>query len=125
MQILVAESDPATRAALTEALERAGASALAAEDGRTALRLARTVPIDAGIIDVALSDLPGLRLAELLRSIARVPLLFVGATESKEIRLQVADAGGWSFLPIPVEPAVVQVTITVFTRRLSLAQSGN
>lgn len=117
LNVLIAEPDRETRTALADVLGAFGVRAWGAEDGASALRIARQVPLRASIIDVALPDVPGLKLLSLLRAVCEVPVLFIGATESKEVRMQMADAGVWSFLPRPFDLEVAQLTIQVFATR--------
>lgn len=117
LNVLIAEPDRETRAALADVLGAFGVRAWGAEDGASALRIARQVPLRASIIDVTLPDVPGLKLLSLLRAVCEVPVIFIGATESKEIRLQMADAGVWSFLPRPFDREVAMLTIQVFATR--------
>ena len=112
--VLIAEPDPAVQKTLADCVAALGAEPVLAPDGGTALRIAQSRRLHAGVIDVALPDLPGLRLFQMIRTHGEVPVLFVGRTESKEIRLQIADAGAWSFLPIPLDQAVVEMTFRLF-----------
>jgi len=115
--VLLAEPDRLTRETLAEFLASEGVETWTAEDGRSALRIAQEVPIHAGIIDVSLPDFTGLRLLAMLRQFLPIPVLFIGTTESKEVRLQAADAGAWSFLPMPFVPEIARTTIHVFAAR--------
>lgn len=113
--VLVAEPDLGTRDTLAEMLAEVGAAAHLADSGRRALDIARAVPLHAGIIDATMVDMTGLQLLSSLRELVTCPVLFVGAvTASKEIRLRVADAGAWSWLPRPFERDLAQMTIRVF-----------
>lgn len=116
-KVLVAEPEKEARDSIAELLQAEGVEPVLASDGRSALRLAKQADVDASIIDVSLPDFTGLQLFQALLQLKRMPCLFVGATESKEIRLQVADAGAWSFLPLPCSKEIVTVTIQVFTQR--------
>jgi two-component system OmpR family response regulator len=115
--VLIAEPEGELRDTLADLVASAGAEPLSAPDGQSALRLARQVRLHAGVFDVDLPDLPGLRLFRMLREMSALPALFVGRTESKEIRMQLAESGVWSFLPLPLERTVMQVTIQVFATR--------
>ncbi|KAF0241014.1 MAG: putative multi-sensor signal transduction histidine [Planctomycetota bacterium] len=117
--ILVAEPDLPAREALSEVLSGLGASVHAAATGRRALDIARSVPIDAGIIDAAFADMTGLQLLAALRLVVRFPVMFVGGvTASKEARMAAADAGAWSWLPRPFEIEVARVTMRLFASLL-------
>jgi DNA-binding response OmpR family regulator len=124
-RVLIAEPDDLTRDSLSNLFTDVGAEPLPAPDAAAALRIARSQPFHASVIDVALPDLPGLRLLQLLRQLADRPCMFVGRTESKEIRLQVADLGAWSFIPLPFAPEIVRVTIQVFVRRFFSPLGGS
>lgn len=116
-QVLIAEPDTETRDAVAQALTEEGADPVVAFDAKSALRLAETIPFCATVIDLRLPDLSGLLLFHYLRRMRPVPALFIGASASKEIRLQVADAGAWSFLPRPFTHDVARLTIQVFAKK--------
>ncbi|MCE9584168.1 MAG: response regulator [Planctomycetes bacterium] len=119
INVLVAEPDRAARETLAEMLAGEGANVHFAETGRSAMEIAQRVTIHAGVIDASLADMTGLQLLARLRAVLHGPVLFVGATASKEVRMQAVDAGAWSWLPRPFEKEIARLTIHGFVIRFS------
>jgi two-component system cell cycle sensor histidine kinase/response regulator CckA len=108
--ILLAEDDEAVRGVTVRALSRAGFQVLAAEDGRTAIELARrhSGPIHLLITDVVMRGMSGRQLAEAMGKVRPgTPTLFVsGYAENTIVHHGVLDAEV-SFLPKPFTPTAL------------------
>src|SRR5690349_1966101 len=59
-RILVVDDDEAIRQTLAKTLERAGYEVVLAVDGREAIRLFRTTPVDVAIVDIWMPEKDGL-----------------------------------------------------------------
>lgn len=80
-KILAVEDNPTTRAFVRLTLEDAGYTVLAAPDGRTALEIAAREPPDLVLLDLVLSDMSGLEVAEKIRlMLAGRPVVIVAFT---------------------------------------------
>ncbi|MCX6040832.1 MAG: response regulator transcription factor [Caldilinea sp.] len=72
-----------------------------AEDGETALRVAREMVPDAVILDVMLPKLDGLEVCRRLRSASNVPILMLTARDSVQDRVTGLDAGADDYMVKP------------------------
>ena len=70
--MVVADDDEAIRSLFRTALERAGLSVLLAANGRVAIELARSNPVDVLLLDL---NMPGMSGLETLRELRADPLL--------------------------------------------------
>jgi PAS domain S-box-containing protein len=66
-RVLIVDDDVATRQVLRAQLERMGAACFEAEDGESAVALARTTPPDLIVLDVGLPRLDGFEVVDILR----------------------------------------------------------
>ena len=100
-RILVVEDDRRIRDLLRRGLIFEGYSVDTAEDGETALRVARETPPDAVILDLMLPKLDGLEVCRRLRSASNVPILMLTARDSVSDRVTGLDAGADDYLVKP------------------------
>ena len=100
-RILVVEDDRRIRDLLRRGLIFEGYSVDTAEDGETALRVARETPPDAVILDIMLPKLDGLEVCRRLRSASNVPILMLTAHDSVSDRVTGLDAGADDYLVKP------------------------
>ena len=108
--ILLAEDEATIREPLRMVLERAGFSALVAEDGQEALRIASEHPdgIDLLVSDVQMPGMGGPDLAMVLRRYRpELRILLVSADPQRRLMLE----NGWNFLqkPFPMKVIVDRV----------------
>ncbi|RKG62690.1 response regulator [Corallococcus sp. AB011P] len=93
LRVLVAEDDPVYRKLLQLALAPFRFELMEAEDGMSALELARRHPPDIVLADVLMPRLDGFRLCLALRQdpkLARVPVILTHATAPDELDLRMA-----------------------------------
>jgi two-component system response regulator MprA len=100
-RILVVEDDRRIRDLLRRGLIFEGYSVDTAEDGETALRVARETPPDAVILDIMLPKLDGLEVCRRLRSASNVPILMLTARDSVPDRVTGLDAGADDYMVKP------------------------
>ncbi len=105
--VLVIDDSPQLCESLKLGLElRHGFVVLAAQDGRTGLRMARELAPDVIVLDVMMPGLSGGQVAEQLRehpATARTPILFLTGMISKaEVEESGGFIGGERFLAKPV-----------------------
>ena len=97
-RILVVEDDRRIRDLLRRGLLFEGYTIDTAEDGETALRVAREMVPDAVILDVMLPKLDGLEVCRRLRSASNVPILMLTARDSVQDRVTGLDAGADDYM---------------------------
>ena len=104
-RILVVEDDAALREALTDTLELAGQSVVAAPDGETALALLGRESVDMILSDVQMPGMDGhelLRRAKALRP--GIPFILMTAYGQIERAVEAMKDGAADYLPKPFEP---------------------
>jgi two-component system response regulator MprA len=100
-RILVVEDDRRIRDLLRRGLLFEGYTIDTAEDGETALRVAREMVPDAVILNVMLPKLDGLEVCRRLRSASNVPILMLTARDSVQDRVTGLDAGADDYMVKP------------------------
>lgn len=125
--ILVVDDDLGIRVALHARLEHAGYAALCASDGAQALELAKSAPIDAIALDVAMpGELNGLAVAAALRkhpSTAKIPIVFITGSADHEFKRKCEEVGGKYFLAKPYDPDLLLQTLRSIFGEDELAQA--
>jgi len=99
--ILVVEDDRRIRDLLRRGLLFENYTVDSAEDGETALRMAREKLPDAVILDVMLPGLDGLEGCRRLRSASNVPILMLTARDAVPDRIKGLDAGADDYMVKP------------------------
>jgi DNA-binding NtrC family response regulator len=103
--VLVADADPAVRAALVESLESVGHDVLAVEDGQAALDVLSTRDVDIVLLDLDLPKVSGLNVLAALPSLPTdakfVALTTMGALESV---IEAMRLGAYDYLRKPFDP---------------------
>ncbi|TNJ34568.1 hybrid sensor histidine kinase/response regulator [Arenimonas terrae] len=106
LRILVADDIPANRLVLQRILEKAGHSAVFAEDGEQALERLEDENIDAAIVDLHMPVMDGLEVIKQARVMqaggARTPILVLSADATVDAVRDAEAAGAYSFLTKPV-----------------------
>lgn len=100
-RILVVEDDRRIRDLLRRGLIFEGYSVDTAEDGESALRVARESPPDAVILDIMLPKMDGLEVCRRLRSASNVPIMMLTARDSVPDRVTGLDAGADDYMVKP------------------------
>jgi len=100
-RILVVEDDRRIRDLLRRGLIFEGYTVDTAEDGETALRVARETPPDAVILDIMLPKMDGLEVCRRLRSASNVPIMMLTARDSVPDRVTGLDAGADDYMVKP------------------------
>jgi two-component system OmpR family response regulator len=113
VRALVVDDEPMLRELLTVALRHESWDVRAADDGASAIRMAREWRPDVAVLDVMLPDLTGLQvLARLREEAERLPVLFLTAKDAVEDRIAGLTAGGDDYVtkPFSIEEVVVRLT---------------
>lgn len=102
--ILLVDDDTSSLEVLSEVLTRAGYEILSAMNGYEALTIAQENSIELAILDFNLPDTTG---AELLQQIKQfhpdVPVIIMSANTSQQIKLDVFEAGAYTFIAKPID----------------------
>lgn len=116
--ILVAEDDAPIRQALTDTLEEAGYSVLAAEDGRRALELLLTREVDLALLDVNMPGLTGFQLLKIMsKECPGIPSIILTAHGEEHDRVKGLELGADDYVVKPFSIAELLARITAVLRR--------
>jgi two-component system response regulator MprA len=99
--ILVVEDDRRIRDLLRRGLIFEGYVVETAEDGESALRVAREKELDAVILDLMLPGMDGLEVCRRLRNASSVPILMLTARDTVPDRVTGLDAGADDYMVKP------------------------
>lgn len=117
-RILLVEDDPSLARGLSATLKAAGYAVDLAEDGESALALAREEPFALITLDLGLPDMSGLDvLKRLRRDGSRTPILILTARDALEDRITGLDLGADDYLLKPFEPGELEARIRALLRR--------
>jgi DNA-binding response OmpR family regulator len=121
--VLVVEDDPNIRALIETYLTNAGFQTMSAADGRSALELAQSRPVDFVILDLLLPEVDGWEVARELRRISDVPILILTAQKDEIDRVAGFKVGADDYVVKPFSPRELVERVKAIRRR-SLAQGG-
>ncbi len=109
-RVLVAEQDPSVEWYLSSLLRSNGATVLEAQDGATALRLARSTQPDLVICDVMLPEIDGFAVCRNLKrdiALSDVPVILLSWKEDLLQRVRELGAGADGYLAKEADAAVI------------------
>ena len=120
-RVLVVEDEPDLRALLDRHLERSGHRVVLAEDGRDALRMAWTQPIDLVVLDLMLPGIDGIEVCRRLRSdprTARVPVVMLTAKQETADRIAGLEVGADDYVTKPFNLRELVLRVEAVLRRV-------
>ncbi len=117
-RILVADDEPLIRLDLREMLTALGYHVVGeANDGATAMRLARETHPDLVIMDIQMPELDGLEAARILTAENVAPVLLLTAYSQKELVERAQQAGVVGYLVKPFRDSDIQPAVEVALSR--------
>lgn len=117
-RILIAEDDAAIRRVLQDTLEGAGYAVLAAEDGRAALELLLTQPVDLALLDVNMPEINGFKLLKMMqRECPGTPSIILTAHGEEQERVKGLELGADDYVVKPFSIAELLARIAAVLRR--------
>jgi DNA-binding response OmpR family regulator len=125
--ILAVESNPSLRATMCSELRREGLRIIEAEDGQTALQLARVHRPDVIILGVKLPDLSGCDLSSRLRTLPivdRTPILFVSEDSDTVSAAEAFECGADDYLRMPFAMRELNARVRALLRRVPRRNSA-
>ena len=99
--VLLVEDDSQMRRAVANALSTRGYRVMVAEDGGSALRVAKEDDPDLILLDLGLPDLDGKRVIGSLREWCRTPVIVLSVRDGQEEKAAALDAGADDFVTKP------------------------
>ena len=121
--ILIAEDDADIRALLRLYLEGDGFRVLEAEDGTTALVLAREHAPDMAILDIMMPGMNGFELTRALRKYSEIPILILSAKSQDNDKILGLNLGADDYIAKPFNPVEIVARVKAQLRRA--ARSGS
>ena len=119
-QILVVEDDNTLLEMLQYNLERQGYAVLVAEDGRSALKLAREHHPDLLLLDVMLPGLDGFEVCRILRKEQNVPILMLTARTEEIDKIVGLEMGADDYITKPFSMRELMARVKAQFRRVEL-----
>jgi DNA-binding response OmpR family regulator len=116
-KILVVDDDTGTTKLVRAYLEKAGYTVEVANDGQTALKLAKEQTPDLIVLDIMLPDKSGLEICKVIRSESDVPIIMLTARVLEEDRLEGFDTGADDYVTKPFSPRELVSRIQAVIRR--------
>ena len=121
--ILIAEDDADIRRLLRLYLEGEGFRVLEADNGATALALAREQTPDMAILDVMMPEMNGFELTRALRRYSNVPILILSARSQDNDKILGLNLGADDYIAKPFNPVEIVARVKAQLRRAARAGS--
>lgn len=116
--ILIAEDDPAIRRVLQDALGAAGYEVLAAPDGRKALELLLSRPVELALLDVNMPEVNGFKLLRIMqKECPGTPSILVTAHGEEQERVRGLELGADDYVVKPFSIAELLARVAAVLRR--------
>jgi two-component system OmpR family response regulator len=124
VRVLGVDDEPMHAEQVTNALRDEGWEVRSAENGFTAVTVAREFQPDVVVLDVMLPDLNGLDVLRRLREFSpNVPVLFLTAKDAVEDRIAGLTAGGDDYVTKPFSLEEVVLRLRALLRRTKVAEA--
>jgi DNA-binding response OmpR family regulator len=119
--VLIADDDPRLRNLLTWTLEQGQYTVVAAEDGLSALEMARTVKPDLYLLDVGMPGLNGIEVCRRLRAEQVItPILMLTGFGAEEDKVAGLEAGADDYQTKPFASKELLARVNALLRRSSV-----
>ena len=128
VKILVVEDDPYLQRALSARLKAWGHRVVTAADAGGAIAVAQEQAPDVALMDVCLPDGDAFQVMDYLRALsvnARLPVIFISASQQPELADRVRAFGGAEFIGKPLEAADLEAAIRRVTAAREAAQHAH
>src|SRR4051794_32868541 len=117
VNVLVVEDDDDVRGLVTTVLERAGLTAVGANDGREGLRKFYELRPDLVVLDVAMPGLDGWQTLERIRELGDVPVLMLTASAEELDKVRGLNLGADDYLTKPFGRQELVARVEAILRR--------
>ncbi|MEW5803083.1 MAG: sigma-54 dependent transcriptional regulator [bacterium] len=123
--ILVVDDDPELIWILTEALTKEGYKVFSAEDGKTAIQMARSETPDLILMDISMPDINGIELLGRIKAISkRMAVIMLSAHGEAKTVVNAIHAGADDFIAKPFDNDELKITIGKVLERKALASEN-
>jgi adenylate cyclase len=121
--VLVTDDDAANRDILTRGLARLGCRVLQAEDGRQALALLRSEPVDLVLLDIMMPEISGFAVLEQIRGepwLRAIPVIIISAVDDLNSVVRAFELGAEDYLPKPCHHVLLRARVGASLERQQL-----
>ncbi|MDP1908039.1 MAG: response regulator [Hyphomicrobium sp.] len=123
-RILIVDDEPEVRALLRTGLEGEGFAVVEAADGRQAMALIESLPIDLVTLDLKLGGEDGLKVARDLRTVRNTPMIMITGKGDAVDRIVGLELGADDYIPKPFLMREVIARIRAVLRRYTAGTEG-
>jgi signal transduction histidine kinase len=121
--VLVVDDEAFNRELLNAILENKGYTVVDAENGRQALEIVESAPVDVILLDVMMPFLDGFEVCRRIKAnpvTARIPVILVTSLSDRRDRLRGIEEGASDFLtkPVDIQEVLLRVRNAVYTKKL-------
>lgn len=112
--VLVVDDNEVNRDMLSRRLERQGHTVLLAENGRQALAMLQSEPVDLVLLDILMPELDGFETLKQLKSsdaLRHTPVIMLSALDELDSVVRCIEAGAEDYLPKPFNPVLLTARI--------------
>jgi len=124
-RILIVDDEPEVRALLRTGLEGEGFAVVEAADGRQAMALIESLPIDLVTLDLKLGGEDGLKVARDLRTAKNTPMIMITGKGDAVDRIVGLELGADDYIPKPFLMREVIARIRAVLRRYTAGAEGS
>lgn len=122
-KILIVEDTEDIRELLKLYLEPQGFQVIEAGSGSEGLERFEQDPPDLALLDIVLPDMDGYELCRRIRSVSKVPIVFISCNTSSGDIVRGLELGGDDYIEKPFDPSVVVARIHANLRRAPIARN--
>lgn len=127
LRILIADDESIIRLDLQKILENMGHKVVAeASDGKTAVELAQSMPLDLAILDIKMPEMDGLDAAKIITEANICPVLLLTAYSQQDLIDRAKDAGVFGYLVKPFKQTdllpAIEIAISRYKEMNELAR---
>lgn len=121
--ILIVEDDTQIRKFIEYLLKNDGFNTKSAENGKTALSILISEPIELVILDLGLPDIDGIEIIKKLREWSDIPIIVVSARDQDKEKAFALDLGADDYLTKPFSATELSARIRVALRHITKESS--
>lgn len=123
-QVLVVEDEPNIADLVRMYLEREGYRVRLAGSGEEGLELAKELPPELVILDIALPGIDGIEVCRRLRAVGSVPIIMLTARDSEIDRVLGLEMGADDYVTKPFSPRELVARVKAILRRVNPPSPG-
>ncbi|MBF0305055.1 MAG: response regulator [Alphaproteobacteria bacterium] len=111
---LVVDDHPDNRSLLSRHLTKLGFTVHQAEDGRRAMTLIRSRPVDVVLLDVMMPEMDGFQVLAQIKAnegLRHIPVIMISALDEMEAVTRCIENGAADYLPKPFDPVLLKARV--------------